>query len=330
MAELVKITDSNRPTALLIGLTLLLLVPGNSAVSHADEGDARLRKRIAELEAENRSLRGIIAAIQNSLASVPPATIASTKGQGLRILVAPGEWGGSQLADIKKVCESTGGTITAQLTDDGFAPILVQRGNSGPITLYKRGAGNEHIVKLDTGSKAWAQCAFQFAHEFCHIVCNYRDARNPQKWFEETLCECASLYALRRMAVEWKTNAPYSNWKSYSASLASYSDDRINKYAGRRQSLAQFYTASRTELEKTATNRELNTYIAVKLLPHFEKNPKAWQALRYLNLGPVSENTSFQTYLTGWHARVPKEHQLFIRQIATEFGVRLSAATRAD
>ena len=320
----------NRSALWLISLASLLLAAGNCAVSLADEGDVRLRKRITALEAENRSLRRIITAIQSSLASVPPSTIVSTKRQGLRILVAPGEWGGSELADIKKVCESAAGTITAQLTDDGFAPILVQRGNSGPITLYERGAGNEHIIRLDTGSNAWAQCAFQFAHELCHVVCNYRDAGNRQKWFEETLCECASLYALRRMAVEWETNPPYSNWKSYSASLATYANDRITKYSSRKKTVAQFYTANSAELEKTATNRELNTYLAVKLLPHFEKNPTAWQALRYLNLGPASENTSFRTYLTCWHARVPKEHQPFIRGISAEFGVRLSVPARAD
>jgi len=323
-ATRMKTICRSRAIAVLIGLASIVLIPSNAAMSRADEGDARLRKRIAELEAENRSLRKIIAGIKRSLASVPASTIpAETAPGGLRIIVAPGDWGGSQLADIRKVCESAGKTIAAQLTDDGFAPILVERGKSGPITLYKRGSGNEHIVKLDTGSNAWAQCAFQFAHEFCHIACNYRDAKNPQKWFEETLCECASLYALRRMADEWKTNAPYSNWKNYSGSLASYANDRIQKQSGRKEPAAQFYRDNRAALEKTATNRNLNLYLAVKLLPHFEANPTAWESLRYLNLGPAEENTSFKAYLAGWHDRVPDEHRSFIRLVAAEFDIKL-------
>jgi hypothetical protein len=55
-------------------------------VSLADEGDARLRKRIAELEAENRSLHKIIVGIQSALKSVPDSAIlASANANGLRI-----------------------------------------------------------------------------------------------------------------------------------------------------------------------------------------------------------------------------------------------------
>ena len=307
----------------LIGVAWVLL--GGCTVSLADEGDARLMKRIEELEAENRSLRKIIAGIQSVVKSVPESAIlASADSSRMRIVVFPGEWGGSELADIRKVCESAGRSITAQLPDDGFPPILVQRSKSGPITLYRRGDGNEHIVRLDTSDRAWAQLAFQFSHEFCHIVCNYREARNPQKWFEETLCETASLYALRRMADEWKTNPPYSNWKSYSTALASYANDRAKMYEGRKESIAQFYRANQGELEKTRTNRELNTHIAVKLLPLFEATPAAWQSLRYLNLGTSEENASFKVYLTSWHDRVPERHQPFLRQLAAEFDIELS------
>ena len=307
----------------LIGLFFMLLIC--SGQSLADEGGTRLRKRIAELEAENLALRKIIADIQNAVKSVPESAAPdSANPNGLRIVILPGDWGDSQLADIQKVCESAAATITAHLSDDGFAPIMVQRNTSGPITLYKRGQGNEYVVKLDTSDRAWAQLAFQFSHEFCHIICNYRDAKNPQLWFEETLCESASLYALRQMATEWKTNPPYSNWKSYSTSLANYADDRIRTHAERNESITKFYQAHKAELEKSGTNRELNTYLAVRLLPLFEATPGAWQTLRYLNLGPAEESDSFKAYLKGWHDRTPKKHRVFIQQIAAEFNLELT------
>lgn len=46
--------------------------------------------------------------------------------------------------------------------------------------------------------------------------------------------------------------------------------------------------------ENPETKRELNTYIAAKLLPLFEATPAAWQSLRCLNLGPAEENLSFK------------------------------------
>ena len=100
------------PTIVLFGLVLLL--PGSCAVSLGDKGDGRLRKRIEELEAENRSLCRILAGIQSALASVPKSTIPTPAGpNGVRIIVVPGDWGGSQLTDIRKVCESAAGTIAA-------------------------------------------------------------------------------------------------------------------------------------------------------------------------------------------------------------------------
>lgn len=309
--------------ALLVALSGLLIFGQHNQVAADD--DQRLQKRIAELEAENQALRKIIDGVQEALKSVPKSMAPEpTDSQGLRIVVMPGDWGESQLADIRKVCVSAAGTILAHLPDDGFAPILVQRGKSSPITLFQRGEGNEYIVRLNTENRAWAQCAFQFAHEFGHIVCNYRDVNNSQMWFEETLCECASLYALRRMAVEWKTNPPYSNWKSYADSLASYAANHMKRFDDRQESTVTFYQLHGKELEQTATNRKLNGYIALKLLPLFEQTPTAWQSLRYLNLGPATENNSFKEYLSGWHDRVPAEHKGFVRSVAAEFEIDLS------
>ncbi|MBT3890427.1 MAG: hypothetical protein HN617_15530 [Planctomycetaceae bacterium] len=311
---------------LLIALTVLpFILLCCCGLSLADENDARLEKRIAELEAENVALRKVIANIQSAVQSVPDSTPSdSTKANHLRIVILPGEWGASELVDIRKVCESAAATLMNHLPTEGFAPIMVQHDNSGPITLYKRGQGNEYIVQLDTSDRAWAQLAFQFAHEFCHVICNYRDAKNQQLWFEETLCECASLYALKQMAAQWKTNAPYANWKSYSTSLRDYADERISAHtAGRKDSIAQFYRDNQTELYKSGTNRALNTYLAIKLLPLFEATPTAWQALRYINLGSAEENVSFQAYLNGWLDRAPKKHHAFIRQIANEFDLKL-------
>jgi hypothetical protein len=309
----------------LITLTVLpfILVTCCSLLS-ADENDARLKKRITELEAENVALRKIISHIQNAVKSVPDSAVPnSAKTSRLRIVILPGDWGESELADIQKVCESAAATLMTHLPDDNFAPIMVHRNKSGPITLYRRGQGNEYIVQLDTSDRAWAQLAFQFSHEFCHVICNYRDVTNQQLWFEETLCECASLYALRQMAIQWKTNAPYANWKSYATSLGDYADDRMAAYE-RKDSVAQFYRANQKELVENGTNRDLNTYLAIKLLPLFEDTPTAWQALRYINLGPAEQNASFQSYLQGWHDRSPTKHRAFIRRVATKFDLQLT------
>ena len=313
----------------LLPLFAVLMVTStfNQNVALAQSEDALLKRRIAELEAENKSLRKIIEQIQQVVKTVPPAAVTgAANSEGLRIIVMPGDWGDSQTADMKKVVDSAAHPIASLLSGESFAPILIERSQSGPITLYKRGQGNEYIVKLDSSNRAWAQLSFQFAHEFCHILCNYRNVDNPQMWFEETLCECASLYSLRRMGKNWETNPPYSNWKNYSTALTNYANARIEAQRSKAGTLPEFYRSNKPELEKNATNRELNNFIAVKLLPLFEENPKAWQTVRYLNLGPASENKSFQHYLAGWHQRVPEEHREFISKVANAFDLQLSAA----
>ena len=58
---------------------------GSSTALLADEGDARLKKRIAELETENRALRKIIGELQGVLKTVPESTtLVSKKANGLR------------------------------------------------------------------------------------------------------------------------------------------------------------------------------------------------------------------------------------------------------
>ncbi|MFP6751050.1 MAG: hypothetical protein VB855_05210 [Pirellulaceae bacterium] len=308
---------------LLAALAIAWFAPGNRVIG--DEDERRLRQRITELEAENRALRKIITGIQGALKSVPKTRIPQEgDAGGLRVVILPGDWGSSELEDIRRVCVSSAGALWSQLSEDGLAPILVRRSQTGPISLYKRGEGNEYVVELDTSNNAWAQCAFQFSHEFCHILCNYRNVPNRQLWFEETLCECASLFALRQMAEEWKTKAPYSNWTSYAPALGDYAADRIKKFDAQKDPVSKFYQTHRATLEESANNRELNGYIAVKLLPLFEKTPSAWQALRYLNLGPKKENMSFKNYLSGWHDRVPKEHKQFVKKVAEEFGIDLA------
>ncbi len=314
-------------TATSLWLTLAFLWSCGVTVVAAQDEAPLLKQRISELEAENRALRKILTEIGSTLKDVPTSATALQPNQdGLRIIVMPDDWGESQIADMKKVAESAAHPIVSLLKEQGFAPIILQRSKSGPITLYKRGAGNEYQVRLDTSDRAWAQLAFQFAHEFCHIVCNYRDAKNPQIWFEETLCECASLYSLRRMGENWKTNPPYSNWKSYATALTDYANTRVNAQNTKTKTVAEFYHENKKELERSGTNRELNNFIAVQLLPLFEDSPESWHSLRYLNLGNPEENLSLKEYLEGWYQRVPERHREFILRVSKLFEIELDNA----
>lgn len=225
--------------------------------------------------------------------------------------------------DITKVLQYAGQPLWKQFPGYPIEPIVVQRGNHGPITLYKRNDKGEVIVKLDTQNTFWSQYAYQWAHELCHVLCGYRADGGDNKWFEETLCEMASLYCMRAMAVDWAAKPPYPHWRSYAPSLKKHADTTMAKYEKvDLKGLAAFYKKHHAELRKNPTLRPLNGAMAAAMLPVFEKNPGHWEAIRYLNTTPAKKGLSLKGYFTKWKKDAPKQHHNLIDGIMKVYGVK--------
>jgi hypothetical protein len=254
-------------------------------------------------------------------------TFSQAPSAGHRLIIRPAPkapWQAS-LQDVEKVLYSAAGELWVFFPDRSLKPILVEP-KGGPVTLYKRGPNGEFRVRLATGKTYWSQYAFQFAHEFCHVLCNYREGGRGNKWFEEALCEVASLFALGRMAETWKTDPPYPNWKSYAPALRKYADQRIKEARlPADTTLAQWYERHAEQLRKSPHPSDESRIVAGELLPLFEKHPQHWEAIGYLNSARPSESRSFSAYLEDWHKSSPEKHKPFIRQIAERFGIVLSA-----
>ncbi len=92
-----------------------------------------------------------------------------------------------------------------------------------PRVLYRCSQCEPYVIQLDTRGTYWSQYAYQFSHEFCHILSGYEHLKeNPNQWFHETVCELASVFSLRRMAERWPIHPPYPKWADYSDSLMCY------------------------------------------------------------------------------------------------------------
>lgn len=239
----------------------------------------------------------------------------------LEIRVADEGWGDAAPVDIRKVLESAGRALLAQVPDLKLPPIEVSRSRKGPITLFERGPRGEFRVRLDVEGRSWAQFAFQFGHEICHIVCGCVDHPNPDLWFEESLCEASSLYVLGRMAEEWKVRPPYANWKGYAPALQKYRDDRLaQQQLPEGTSLAEWFREKEAILRKDPHQRPLNGVAAVALLPVFEAAPGNWAALPFVNTVRGDGTRSFPRYLGDWSRSAPEKHRAFIATIASRFG----------
>lgn len=229
--------------------------------------------------------------------------------------------------DIKALCDSAGRELWKHFPDYKIEKFVIKRGRGGPISLFKRNNQGEIVIRLDTGNQLWCQYSYQFTHEFCHVLAGYEEDDPGNKWFEETLAETASLYALRAMAKSWKTDPPYGHWKNYRDALRDYSDKTIRKWSGIYEIYAKglpgFYKAHQAELAKEPCNRELNGAMALVFLRLFEEDPSRWGAIRWLNKAPSPKGETFEQFLTKWHKAVPEKHKPFVKKVADLFGVPL-------
>jgi len=230
--------------------------------------------------------------------------------------------------DIRAVLDSTGRELWRYFPDYEIEPLVVTRGRQGPITLFRRNDRGEIVVKLDTGETYWCQYAYQFAHEFCHVLCGFDDDYAGNKWFEETVCETASLFAMRAMARAWKDDPPYSHWRDYRDALRSYADnvqrERHEVFPLVRHGLPEFYRLHRETLAANSCQRDLNGAMSLVMLQLFEQEPTRWEAVRWLNSAPSPQGQTFQQYLKQWHSAVPPRHREFVRQVAELYGIELT------
>ena len=311
------------PNRWILAATLLLAASTPAAAETAAE-------KITRLEAENARLRAALARAHTQLAqqktAAAPGAAAPTLSHTLNIRVVKGGWGGAPTVDIQKVLHSAASEIWKYCPDRKIAPIIVQHSNSGPIVLHRKGPNGEHIVRLDVEGTYWCQFAYQFAHEFCHILTNYHQTESKKNnWFLESLCEMASRFAIRGMAETWKTAPPYPHWKSFSAALTNYADTlrlKPDQQLAPGQTLAQWYRANAAALRANATDRAKNKVVANSVLPILQATPKTWQAFSHLNLLKPDKADTFDAFLSDWLARTPNQHKPAVKRIIALFDLK--------
>ncbi len=243
----------------------------------------------------------------------------------LRFEIDKDGWGEAGQNDVRAILKSTSRELLSRFPGVKVEPLRIAP-KGGPITLYQRTADGFIRVKLNTGDTYWSQYAYQFAHELCHILCQYREGDRSNQWFEETICETASLFVLRQMGTTWKTDAPYKNWQSYATKLTEYADKRIKEsMLPEGTVLSKWLAENIATMRKNPEDRPKNTAVAIALLPLFEASPDSWAALNHLNEERPAAGETFPQYLQRWHDHTPAKHQPFVRKIADQLGVKLAA-----
>ena len=236
----------------------------------------------------------------------------------MMIVVSEMGWGQARPLDIRVLLENTASHLNRYLTSPFAGTIVVEPSPPRypyPMARYRSSSQDPFVIQLSARDRRWSQFAFQFSHEFCHILSGYERLRNsPNNWFHEALCELASVFTLRRMAETWPANPPFQNWSDYACSLADYAAERLShekSQISQGETLRRWLSAREDELRDNPYQRQLNAVVAYSLLPLFEANPTGWNAIRSL---PVSASR-LHTYLREWTSSVSPQNRYFTESI---------------
>lgn len=259
----------------------------------------------------------------------------------LEIRVDDTGWGSVSSRDIESVLHSVADILVPRSSIRSPLRIRVSHTDGCPLLLYDRGPAGEYRMLLHAGRGArWHLYAYEFAHEFCHILSNYDsagpDVARRNQWFEEALCEAASLHVLDRLGEQWRAASAGPVAAKHAADLRAFrqkldADNRLPfPEAGR---IDAWLREQQADLRADPYQRDKNDLLARAILPLFLDEPDAWSSLEYMNLHTGDPLASLEEFFRNWHAAAPARHRHFIarlsRLLAGEAGIPDQPATAA-
>ena len=261
-------------------------------------------------------------------------TISTISFADLTITIEPNTgWGNAPTSNIKKLCENVALHFQENLRDehkvDGRLTIVYR--SQGPVAFYRTffgGDPDEYQIGLTVSGTLWDQMSYQFGHEFCHLMHNHDDMKNSRNyWFNEAICELATVWVLFEMGETWSHRAPYGNWVGYRQNLTNYAQNLINitQYTGTGAQWLETWEDAMRSKEPDAFNYPRVSELSYKFLDIFQENPEAWNAIRQM---PTS-SSEMDTYMREWYDDVDTEDKEFVEAIADEMGIEVTTTVVA-
>lgn len=182
------------------------------------------------------------------------------------------------------------GPMCCDITDENLKALDLD------LSRYGLFSSEARLVVLNTEGARWSQWIYQSAHEICHHLTdgNMSAPSCGCRWFEETLCEAASLFCLSRLS----DPTIWSRWdcRHYALCVRSYLDTHLQySFALRRE----YYSLNAPEcrqgirpwlgiLEETSiqgTTQEQRTLcnaVASLIMPLFLRNNRLWEIIKHI------------------------------------------------
>ena len=221
-----------------------------------------------------------------------------------RLTVVNGNWGRTSLASILAVLESAFRVLTSAFGVRPDAPVQISRWQQEyPQVVFGH---RPYQILLSTGDTYWSQYVFQFSRELCHVLTGFeRYRQHRHKWFEESLCDLASLFVLHRLADDWQRQPPAAVYgaAAFAPNHRTYALDREQQHpAPVDRDLPSWFAGSFRALEANPFDRVRTGIIAAALRPRFSQEPSLWAACRRINRWDPNRDHTFAGYLDSWGA----------------------------
>ena len=131
-----------------------------------------------------------------------------------------------------------------------------------------------------------------------------RYKEHKHKWFEESLCELASLFVLHKLAAVWELRPPAEiiDAVTYAPNFKTYAEDTAAKFPRICPGDPRKWMSENIKvLESNPYDRSRNGAVAVSLLNWFLEDPSLWRDCTCLNHWDPSANVTFSDYLHSWN-----------------------------
>ena len=219
------------------------------------------------------------------------------------LIIEKGNWGATSFRTVRAVLKSAFDVLLDVFGRLPDAPVHVARWSQDPRVFYDY---RPYEIRISARDTYWCQYVYQFSHELCHVMTNFdRHREHKHKWFEESLCELASLFVLHRLATVWKEHPPAEiiDAVEFAPHFRTYTDDTAAKYPRICSGDSQKWLSENIDsLEAYPYERKLNGTIAVLLLDRFIEDPSLWRDCGWLDHWDPSANVTFREYLDSWAA----------------------------
>ena len=217
------------------------------------------------------------------------------------VMVDNGNWGATSLTAVGAVLEPTARVLCDAFGRRPDAPVRVSPWDQAPRVAWDL---RPYRVWINARDTYWCQYAYQFAHGLCHILVNFDQVRHHRhKWFEESICELASLFALHRLSGKFQTGPPSGvlGARDYAPHFEAYArqvESRVQSVPT--SGLPVWLSGNIRRLEECSIDRDLNRVVAVALLDDFLADHSLWRDCGFLNRWNAQTDRTFADHIDSW------------------------------